>query len=158
MSEMISRQYVFEKLFNSFNYGNLGMFIGAGFSKAVVDDDFQVALGWLELIKKASMNFELDFPSDNKLVGTSLPELATIMCKSLAVLKSINYDEAKCLFKKEICNLSNWLPNESRVTVYREIFDIINPSWIITTNYDLVLEAILTGKCKSLSPINYLYS
>lgn len=48
------------------------------------------------------------------------------------------------------------MPDESKVTAFREIFDYINPSWIITTNYDLVLETILTGKCKSLSPLNYL--
>lgn len=40
--------------------------------------------------------------------------------------------------------------------MFREIFNIIEPNWIITTNYDLVLETILTGKCKSLSPFNYL--
>ena len=34
--------------------------------------------------------------------------------------------------------------------------DILSPTWIITTNYDLVLETLLTGKCKSLSPTNYL--
>ncbi len=33
INEQISRESVFEKLFNSYNYGNLGMFIGAGFSK-----------------------------------------------------------------------------------------------------------------------------
>lgn len=31
MGENISRETVFKKLFNSYNYGNLGMFIGAGF-------------------------------------------------------------------------------------------------------------------------------
>lgn len=156
MTEVISREYVFEKLFNAFNYGNLGMFVGAGFSKAVVDDHIQKALGWFDLIKKVSWNFELDFPSEVDLIGKSLPELATNMCKLLASKKKLNYAEAKILFKKEICNLSNWLPDESKVTAFREIFDYINPSWIITTNYDLVLETILTGKCKSLSPLNYL--
>ncbi|MCY8930465.1 hypothetical protein ABE202_17755 [Bacillus subtilis] len=112
MSEVISREVVFEKLFNAFNYGNLGMFIGAGFSKAVISDDFPPALGWLELIKEASKKFEIEFPNDKELIGISLPELATFVCKKLAIKQSIDYVEAKRLFKKEICNLSNWLPSE----------------------------------------------
>ena len=156
MGEVISKEIVFEKLFNAFNYGNLGMFIGAGFSKAVIGDDFPPALGWLELIKEASEKFEIEFPNDEELVGVSLPELATSVCKRLAIKKNIDYVEAKRLFKKEICNLSNWLPSEERAIEFRRIFDILNPAWIVTTNYDLVLETLLTGRCKSLSPINYL--
>ncbi|BCE04705.1 SIR2 family protein [Bacillus paralicheniformis] len=156
MREVITKEIAFEKLFNAYNYGNLGMFIGAGFSKAVIRDDFSPALGWFELIKEASEKFEIEFPNDNELVGVSLPELATNVCKKMALKKSIEYVEAKRLFKKEICNIANWLPDEKRTSEFREIFDILNPAWIITTNYDLVLETILTGKCKSLSPMNYL--
>lgn len=156
MSEIISKEVVFEKLFNAFNYGNLGMFIGAGFSKAVINDDFSPALGWFELIKEVSEKCEIEFPSEKELVGVSLPEMATSICKKLAEKRSTDYSEAKSIFKKEICNLSNWLPDESRTKDFREIFDILNPSWIVTTNYDLVLETILTGKSKSLSPFNYL--
>nr|WP_302475537.1 SIR2 family protein [Shouchella rhizosphaerae] len=132
------------------------MFIGAGFSKAVIGNDFQPALGWFELIKETSEKFEIEVPNDDELVGVSLPELATSICKRLAIKRSIDYFEAKRLFKKEICNLSNWLPSEKRTIEFREIFNIFNPSWIVTTNYDLVLETILTGKSKSLSPMNYL--
>ncbi|RIW21771.1 SIR2 family protein, partial [Bacillus velezensis] len=132
------------------------MFIGAGFSKAAIGDDFPPALGWFELIKEASGEFEIEFPNDEELIGVSLPELATLICKRLAIKRSIDYVEAKRIFKKEICNLSNWLPSEERTLEFREIFDILSPSWIVTTNYDLVLETILTGKSKSLSPMNYL--
>jgi len=31
----------------------------------------------------------------------------------------------------------------------------IDPSWVITTNYDLVIEKLLTGKCVTLGPENY---
>lgn len=156
VDEGISRNMVFEKLFNAFNYGNLGMFIGAGFSKAVIGRDFHAALSWFELIKATSENLGIDFPSDENLVGFSLPELATSLCKSLALMKNINYEEAKYLFKNEICNLTSWLPSEEQTEKFREIMDILNPAWIITTNYDLVLETLLTGKSKSLSPTNYL--
>lgn len=156
MNEIFTRQEVFEKLFNSFNYGNFGMFVGAGFSKAIIEGEYQTALGWFELIKKASENFSIDFPDNEELIGTSLPELSTSICKKLSSSRNISYDDAKILFKKEICNLSNWLPSEEKTNELRKTFDIINPAWIVTTNYDLVLETILTGKSKSLSPTNYL--
>ncbi|WP_240335200.1 SIR2 family NAD-dependent protein deacylase [Paraliobacillus sediminis] len=156
MDEVISRETVYESLFNSFNYGNLGMFIGAGFSKAVIGDDSPQALGWLALIKEVSEKLEVEFPSNEELIGVSFPELATLICKRLALNICKDYEEAKRLFKKEICNLSNWLPSEQKTAEYRGIFDILNPAWIVTTNYDFVLETILTGKCKSLSPMNYL--
>ncbi|MFU0825453.1 SIR2 family NAD-dependent protein deacylase [Clostridium sp.] len=152
----LSREIVFEKLFNSYNYGNLGMFIGAGFSKAAIGDRTQRALNWFELIKNVSEKLELDFPEDKQLIGVSLPELSTMLCKQLQERDGISYYDAKLIFKTKICETSNWLPSEERIKVFREIFDIIEPNWIITTNYDLVLEDILTGQCKSLSPFNYL--
>jgi len=158
INEELSKEIVFEKLFNSYNYGNLGLFVGAGFSKAAMEGGDKPALNWLELIKATSERFEMDFPDSEKLVGVSLPELATNLCKDLALRKNINYEEAKCLFKNEICKLSNWLPCEDRIEMLRVIFDTISPAWIITTNYDLVLESVLTGKSKSLGPFNYLSS
>lgn len=156
INEELNKEIVFEKLFNSYNYGNLGMFIGAGFSKAVIKNRAKPALNWFELIRSVSEKLELDFPEDNQLVGVSLPELSTRLCRELQKKLNINYYDAKRIFKDKVCDISNWLPSEDRINVFREIFNIIEPNWIITTNYDLVLETILTGKCKSLSPFNYL--
>lgn len=156
ISENISKEIVYEKIFNAYNYGNLGMFIGAGFSKAVIGNEDRPALNWIELIKKASERLKLELPKDEDLKFISLPQLSTILCKRLAMRKNISYEEAKAEFKNIICDLSNWLPSEEKEKCFRKIFDIINPKWIITTNYDLVLETILTGKSKGLSPFNYL--
>ncbi|MGL5633849.1 MAG: SIR2 family NAD-dependent protein deacylase [Sarcina sp.] len=158
VNEELDKEIVFEKLFNSYNYGNLGLFIGAGFSKATVKNRAKPALNWIELIKNTSNKLELNFPEEGELVGVSLPELSTMLCKELQSKRNISYFEAKNIFKNKICDISNWLPDEDEIKVFRDIFDIIEPNWIITTNYDLVLEAILTGKCKSLSPFNYLSS
>ncbi|MDV4151431.1 SIR2 family protein [Clostridium sp. AL.422] len=154
--EELSREIVFEKLFDSYNYGNLGMFVGAGFSKGVFGGSGEPALNWFELINKVSKKLELDFPDKNDLIGISLPELSTILCKQLQSRYKNSYYDAKSIFKEKVCEVSNWIPNEERICVFRELFDKIQPNWIITTNYDLVLESILTGKCKSLSPLNYL--
>ena len=145
IDEVLSREIVFEKLFNSYNYGNLGLFVGAGFSKAAMEDQRKSALNWLELIKATSERLEIEFPSNDKLVGVSLPELATSLCKDLSEMNNISYKEAKGIFKNEICKISDWLPSEEQTKRFRAIFDKINPAWIITTNYDLVLETILIG-------------
>lgn len=158
VGEELNKEVVFEKLFNSYNYGNLGLFIGAGFSKAIVKNSAKPALNWSELIKNTSEKLELNFPEECELVGVSLPELSTRLCKDLQNKRNISYFEAKNIFKNKICDISNWLPDEDEIKRFRDIFDIIEPNWIITTNYDLVLETILTGKCKSLSPFNYLSS
>ncbi|MDU1053455.1 SIR2 family protein [Clostridium baratii] len=156
-SEKLTKEQVFKKIFNAHKYGNLGMFIGSGFSKAVIGNDcVQKALNWHELIKKVSNELELKFPEDKDLVGVSFPELSTRLCKNLKIKRNIEYDEAKAIFKEKICHITNWLPKDKNIEIYKEIFDGINPNWIITTNYDQVLETILTGKCKSLNPRNYL--
>lgn len=154
--DQLNRDSVFEKLFNSYNYGNLGMFIGAGFSKAITEGEIQPALNWIELIKSVSEQLGLEFPNENELVGVSLPELSTKLCKQLSKRDSISYYESKSIFKDKICESTNWLPSDENIETFRNIFNIIEPYWIITTNYDLILEAVLTGKCKSLSPLNYL--
>ncbi|WP_258319244.1 hypothetical protein [Listeria monocytogenes] len=61
MSELIKREEVYQKIFKAFNYGNLGMFIGAGFSKAVIGDGKNPALGWLDIIRKVSKVLVLSF-------------------------------------------------------------------------------------------------
>ncbi|GFZ30106.1 hypothetical protein CSC2_06320 [Clostridium zeae] len=156
MSESLTKEMVLEKLFNSYNYGNLGMFVGAGFSKAAIGDVIQPALNWFELIKETSEKLSLEFPEGEKLIGISLPELSTVLCKQLSKVEKISYEEAKSKFKSTICDLSSWLPDEDNIKFFRNIFDNIKPDWIVTTNYDLVLESILTGISKSLGPSNYL--
>ncbi|EBB5846768.1 SIR2 family protein [Listeria monocytogenes] len=156
MSELIKREEVYQKIFKAFNYGNLGMFIGAGFSKAVIGDGKNPALGWLEIIRKVSKIFNIEFPQETDLLGISLPDLATDICKKIAETKGWEYSKAKTLFKEEICNISNWLPDKESEEKYREKFEYLNPAWIVTTNYDQVIEMILTGKCISLNPMSYL--
>lgn len=154
--EDLSREIVLEKLFKSYKYGNLGMFIGAGFSKSIIKMKRNKALNWLELIKKTSKELEIEFPKEEELIGISLPEVATKQCKILANRLSIDYENAKIMFKNKICEITNWLPEEEEINSFKEKFDFLKPAWIITTNYDLVLETILTGKCKSLSSRDYL--
>ncbi len=152
----LTRENVLEILFNSFNYGNLGLFIGAGFSKAVINDSFNTALSWGELIETACKEIGVCEPQDEIVIGMSFPEISTKICDTISNEKHVPYEDAKTMFKKTLCNLTNWLPDEENTSIFSELLKQINPSWIITTNYDLVIERLLTGKCVTLGPNDYL--
>ncbi len=79
MNDAINRDIVFEKIFNSYNYGNLGMFIGAGFSKSIMESESQQALGWFDLIKSTSKKLDIEFPDSADIIGMSLPELLLLI-------------------------------------------------------------------------------
>ena len=72
----LTREYVLNALFKAFNYGNLGLFIGAGFSKAVVNDNLVAsALSWGDLINKACEELHIQMPESDSLIGLSFPQI-----------------------------------------------------------------------------------
>lgn len=158
MNGILTREDVYNILFNAFNYGNLGLFIGAGFSKAVVNDEFTSALSWGELIEKACEELKIELPEDKELKGISYPEISSSICEMISDTEEVSYDEARKLLKRKISHLTNWLPNEEKTGELSKLLNNLEPSWIITTNYDLVIEKLLTGKCVTLGPDNYLTS
>jgi hypothetical protein len=151
----LTREYVFHSLFNAFNYGNLGLFIGAGFSKAVVKNSPTSALSWEDLIKKACEELNLIMPDKEETIGLSFPQIASLICEKIAESEQIPYEDAKRKLKRKISHLSNWLPNKENTSIFSDLLRRIDPSWVITTNYDLVIEKLLTGKCVTLGPENY---
>lgn len=154
----LTRESVMDFLSSSVIYGNLGLFIGAGFSKAVLQDESgAVALSWGELIKATCEELSIDYSSINK-IGLSYPEIATIICDKYAIEKEISYEEAKSKFKSIVCGLTNWYPNKEQRENFNDYLEVMDPKWVITTNYDLVIESLLTGRCLSLGPEDYLTS
>lgn len=135
-------------------YGNLGLFVGAGFSKAVMnnpDSPRPTALGWLALIIRVSKKFDVDAKTLIEQ-GQSLPQLATAIIQKIVDDSGKDYKTVVLEFKQEICKLTTYYPNKETREVYGKYLLTINPSWIITTNYDVVLECLLSGKCIALSP------
>src|SRR5690606_37386099 len=55
-------------------------------------------------------------------------------------------------------SLTSWYPEKQQRETYGKILRDIAPGWIITTNYDLIIECLLTGKCLSLGPSDQLIS
>ncbi len=141
-----------ESLASSVSYGNLGLFVGAGFSKAVLDDESGgVALSWPELLEKTAQKMEVDYESINK-VGASYPEIASRICAIHSGNNAGEFKDSLRKLKHGIAELTSWYPTQDQRDKFSVYLEFISPSWIITTNYDLVIESLLTGKSIPLGP------
>ncbi|KYK52096.1 hypothetical protein AYO51_01355 [Lactiplantibacillus plantarum] len=138
----------------------VGLVVGAGLSKAVVSQD-KPAENWKELFKelitylqgtyfKDHDNFiDIDKELSN---GQTLPQIATKTCQLLAQKRNVGYEESKNEIKKIIRSLVNWLPDIDVAAKYKKFFDELDVKWVVTTNYDEVLEAIFGEKGYPIAP------
>lgn len=133
-------------------YGNLGLFVGAGMSKAVLNDEFiDIALSWGQLIEKCIAELNIDISSYD-FSTLSYPDRASLSVKLIQKQKGGTYEEALQVFKEKVSELTCWHPSKDQRQKYFNVLEKIYPEWIITTNYDLVLESILTGRSLTLGP------
>lgn len=147
-----SKEDVFQFIAKSSTYGNLGLFIGAGLPMAVLNDGWvNIALSWGKLIHKAAQELSVNFEEIEK-EGASYPEIASSICHKHAKERSLSYENSVRKFKQIIANLTSWYPEKSARIKYSKYLDKLDPAWIITTNYDLIIECILTGRGYSLTP------
>ncbi|MFA6261444.1 MAG: SIR2 family protein [Bacteroidia bacterium] len=155
--EKISRDEALGLISKSTIYGNLGLFIGAGMSMAILNDEWtEVALSWKQLIYKCAEEFDINLKEDIKTEGLSYPEIASEIAKLISANESIEYKIAVKKLKEKIASLTSWYPEKAQREIYGKILKDIDPDWIITTNYDLIIECLLTGKCLSLGPNDQL--
>ncbi|MDU6975949.1 MAG: SIR2 family protein [Clostridiales bacterium] len=157
MDKKITREEAIGMICESSIYGNLGLFIGAGFSKAILNKRANIALSWGELIERIAKENDVDYKSLVK-EGMSYPSIASKICEDISKKKSISYQEAVLTVKRQICRLTCWYPEKAEREEYKKYFNTLDPKWIITTNYDLIIESILTEKYLSLKPDNQLTS
>jgi hypothetical protein len=152
-----TREDVLTFVAKSASYGNLGLFIGAGFSKAVLNEtaDDEIALSWGELLERAAKKMHVDYESIAK-PGISYPDVASRICVAHSESADETFATSLRLLKNEIARLTAWYPTPEQRTKYSGYLESFSPSWIITTNYDLVIEALLTGRSISLGPNDLL--
>jgi hypothetical protein len=153
-----TRNEVLTFISKSASYGNLGAFIGAGFSKAVLNDELhEIALSWGELLKQASKKLNVDYDKINK-IGVGYPDIASAICKAHSDAVRIKYERSLSNLKREIAALTAWYPNPKKRNIFASYLKHLSPAWIITTNYDLVIESLLTGRSTPLGPNDSLSS
>lgn len=152
VSDTPERNEILEFLSHSATYGNLGAFIGAGFSKAVLNDDFNdIALSWGELLEKVSEELGVDYGGIWK-EGVGYPDIASQICQKYSEESGKTYDQSLRRLKKELAKLTSWYPDKEKRAEFSPHLNELNLSWVITTNYDLVIESLLTGKSVPLGP------
>ncbi|HHT9109746.1 MAG TPA: SIR2 family NAD-dependent protein deacylase [Candidatus Brocadiaceae bacterium] len=150
------REDVLKFISSSASYGNLGLFVGAGFCKAVLNDDFEkIALSWRKLLNKASEQLEIDYAAIQK-EGAGYPEIASRICQAYADNKNKTFSQGASRLKQAIASLTCWYPDRERMAKFGSYLDALSPSWVITTNYDLVIEGLLTGRSIPLGPNDLL--
>jgi hypothetical protein len=152
LGKLPSRNDVLNFLFASSTYGNLGLFVGAGFSKAVFASiEENIALSWGELLTKASKNMGMNFAKFS-CEGSSYPELASALCTAHAKKTGGSFSISLKALKQSLSTSTAWYPKEPKKTEYSNYIKDLSPSWIITTNYDQILECLLPGASISLGP------
>ncbi|MGF1688069.1 SIR2 family protein [Photobacterium japonica] len=150
--EKISKKKLLKILSESSDFGNLGMFVGAGFSKAVLNGGARnIALSWGELLEKASKKMSIQY-DEIDIDGVGYPEVASKICELHSIKRDIEYSKSLFKLKEEISALTSWYPEKEKREKYSAYLNDLLPNWIITTNYDLVIESLFTGKCLPLSP------
>jgi SIR2-like domain len=122
-------------------YGYLGLFAGTGFSKAATRGR---APGFDELLTSLATRLDLspDFDSSPAYRRKSLPQVASQLLREYSAANPPP-EQASERFRDEIAELCNLMPDGAIATRLRSALRDVRPDWIITTNYDLILEALI---------------
>ena len=130
----------------------IGLFIGAGFSIAVNQVCNNCSpLKWPDLLKEICSRQEIDWDKIEKdFIGC--PQIASKICEKIAQKQNISEKDATNILKMDICHICAWYANEEQRDKFRPILEEINPKWIITTNYDFILETLLPYNSLPISP------
>lgn len=135
------REAVLKKILEANYDGALGYFIGTGFSMALTNNN---ARSWGKLIKECCNRLKVTI-TDDEMIGKSYPEIATLLCRKHAGMFNGNISDSVKRLKNEIGHLVSWYPESKNCKRFNDLIERIKPDWIITTNYDMVIESVLIG-------------
>ncbi len=141
MDESLSRKRVLRRIADASLFGQLGLFVGTGFSMALTN---QKALRFEGLLREVSerLDLEFDFDDPDELRGRGYPGIATRLVDLLEPRMS-SRKAAERRLKREIARICNLTCDESRRKEFEPVVTGLKPAWVITTNYDFILEQLL---------------
>lgn len=152
----LTRNAIFEEIANAALFGSLGLFVGTGFSKSIAD---HTSPSFHELLSEVCYDLKIDFDFDDPelLRGKSYPRIAQEIVNHIQENSSskISMRRAQLKLKRSVCNACDLLPNKKKAEKYRKIFKKVPIQWVITTNYDFLLEDVIPGSVCHL-PNQYL--
>ena len=130
--------------------GRLLLFVGTGFSRAVLNWKNKVRKpipGWLDLLedicKTHSLRPKQFFCVRNRKLNYDCPGIASEMAKRI--------DGGGQAVKESAAKQTVWIPRRNQSREIGALLLGLNPSAIVTTNYDEILEGLLGAHCESLS-------
>lgn len=152
----MTKQELFQVISDAADYGNICLFVGAGFSKAVFKGTDIDPPSWIQLLKKVYDIKGIRF-DESKLFGKSCPEIAShLVSEMMKSDETLSYENAVNSIKTIICREVQYIPNEEQCSRFALFLKSLAPECIITTNYDLVLETILPDIGYPLTPTDCL--
>lgn len=131
--------------------GGMGLLIGTGFSRAATKRGLKPALSWKELLEAMAAELDLEFPPTGSQ-GMSYPRMASEFARTLrdrireespTVTGRAALQQATSKVKEVASRLTAFQPNPVFADPLGSALDAIQPAWIVTTNYDLLIEQLL---------------
>lgn len=157
MSETaLTKEDVFKKIAQAVQMDTLGLFIGSGFIKALLENNRRAhSYDWRELLNEAC--YKLNVSSDILSKGLTYPQVASEICQAYAIANNKSSEKAISKLKRTVAELVDVRPEEDVLIEYKNIFKTIEANWIVTTNYDTLIEQILCEKALSINPNDGYY-
>lgn len=104
-------------------------------------------------LKKIGINYDAISKT-----GVGYPEIASSICNLHSEQSKCDYGQSLSKLKRETAALTSWYPDKEKREKFSTYLECLSPSWIITTNYDMVIESLLTGRSIPLGPNDALSS
>lgn len=155
----MTRNEILRKICDA-SYGDyLGLFVGAGFTKSLLEGSFEYeAYSWDDLLRECCKELKVDESILEKKISN--PELASEICKSYCENDKsgkTTYEKAIDDLKKTIAKKVTIFPEKDLESKFSDYFNKIKVSWFVTTNYDTVIETLLKDKALPLGPEDFFF-
>lgn len=149
--DFLSKEEVFEQILGASFQGTLGLFAGSGFTKAMLSDSSEYnAYDWKELLYKCCK--DLNVSEEVMQSKGSYPEIASMICKQYSINEEINISKSVQVLKESIAKTVLSYPSDTTKQFYSGLFSKLKFNWVITTNYDTLIETLIPDKAFSISP------
>lgn len=150
------KEEIMEKICIASRLQNLGFFVGSGFSKSLLIDSQLSSYSWAELLLEICKEYSITEELFKE--GSTYPLVASRIIEIVQENNKCSFEEANRRVKISIAKIVNKIPNEEIILKYKAFFESVSPCWIVTTNYDNVLEQVIGPTAYPILPGQLFYN
>lgn len=168
----MTEESLFVKLAEAAYQNRLVLFLGTGFSKAVLGYDpnaanhydqskASVVPSWIELVRRSRKSLGLEVTevdSGSTENNIDCPLDASCIVRDIVNKDGVSGYEASRRLKDTIADLTDFYPSPEQIVAFQKSFLTIKPQLVITTNYDDIVETILHTGFSSFGPEQVLHN